>query len=146
MRVYVFCSLMSAPLPPEDSVLEAVPFSTGRTMTPEEVQQLIQRTVQQVSLSQLPCDGGTGAMPNSLTFSSLPLSLPSGGRDSESGPGPGRAPAGPLPLERGPACAALHRRSRQPQHGRWPQVSAQPTTAKPRLLLPRVPEPLQRCC
>lgn len=44
----VYCSLMSAPPPPEDGILEAVPFSTGRTMTPEEVQQLMQRTVQQV--------------------------------------------------------------------------------------------------
>ncbi|XP_075902158.1 cullin-9 isoform X2 [Nelusetta ayraudi] len=42
-------SLMSAPPPHEDGVLEAVPFSTGRTMTPEEVQQLMQRTVQQVA-------------------------------------------------------------------------------------------------
>lgn len=102
-------SLMSAPPPPEDGVLEAVPFSTDRTMTPEEVQQLMQRTVQQVSLSQLPCDGGTGAVLNFLTHPPLPFSLPSGGRDSESGPGPGRAPAGPLPLERGPTGAALHR-------------------------------------
>lgn len=51
---------MSAPPTPEDGVMEAVPFLTGRTMTPEEVQQLMQRTVQQVRLSPLPSDGERG--------------------------------------------------------------------------------------
>ncbi|XP_060896473.1 cullin-9 isoform X5 [Labrus mixtus] len=42
-------SLMSAPRQFEDGVLDAVLFSMGRTMTQEEVRQLMQRTVQQVS-------------------------------------------------------------------------------------------------
>ncbi|XP_034407585.1 cullin-9 isoform X2 [Cyclopterus lumpus] len=42
-------SLMSAPRRFEDGVLDAVLFSMGRTMTHEEVRQLMQRTVQQVS-------------------------------------------------------------------------------------------------
>ncbi|XP_034537275.1 cullin-9 isoform X2 [Notolabrus celidotus] len=42
-------SLMSAPRCFEDGVLDAVLFSMGRTMTQEEVRQLMQRTVQQVS-------------------------------------------------------------------------------------------------
>ncbi|XP_073338390.1 cullin-9-like [Pagrus major] len=40
---------MSAPRQFEDGVLDAVLFSMGRTMTQEEVRQLMQRTVQQVS-------------------------------------------------------------------------------------------------
>ncbi|XP_074503316.1 cullin-9 isoform X3 [Sebastes fasciatus] len=42
-------SLMSAPRQFEDGVLDAILFSMGRTMTQEEVRQLMQRTVQQVS-------------------------------------------------------------------------------------------------
>ncbi|KAM8738786.1 cullin-9 isoform 2-T2 [Acanthopagrus schlegelii] len=42
-------SLMSAPRQFEDGVLDAVLFSMGRTMSQEEVRQLMQRTVQQVS-------------------------------------------------------------------------------------------------
>ncbi|XP_068457956.1 cullin-9 isoform X2 [Clinocottus analis] len=42
-------SLASAPRSFEDGVLDAVLFSMGRTMTQEEVRQLMQRTVQQVS-------------------------------------------------------------------------------------------------
>uniref|UniRef100_UPI0037E7245D cullin-9 isoform X3 n=1 Tax=Semicossyphus pulcher TaxID=241346 RepID=UPI0037E7245D len=42
-------SLISAPRQFEDGVLDAVLFSMGRTMTQEEVRQLMQRTVQQVS-------------------------------------------------------------------------------------------------
>ncbi|KAM3863387.1 cullin-9 [Diretmus argenteus] len=42
-------SLVMAPRQLEDGVLEAVLFSMGRTMTQEEVRQLMQRTVQQVS-------------------------------------------------------------------------------------------------
>lgn len=46
------CSLGGVVIPPqhmEDGVLEAVLFSMGRTMTQEEVKQLMQRTVQQVA-------------------------------------------------------------------------------------------------
>ncbi|XP_030012031.1 cullin-9 isoform X2 [Sphaeramia orbicularis] len=42
-------SLAAAPCQIEDGVLDAVLFSMGRTMTQEEVRQLMQRTVQQVS-------------------------------------------------------------------------------------------------
>ncbi|XP_077960477.1 cullin-9 isoform X1 [Gasterosteus aculeatus] len=42
-------SLASTPRPLEDGVLDAVVFSMGRTMTQEEVRELMQRTVQQVS-------------------------------------------------------------------------------------------------
>ncbi|XP_041867056.1 cullin-9 isoform X2 [Melanotaenia boesemani] len=42
-------SLVPAPRRFEDGVLDAVLFSMGRTMTQEEVRQLMQRTVQQVS-------------------------------------------------------------------------------------------------
>uniref|UniRef100_A0A672L9C9 Cullin-9-like n=1 Tax=Sinocyclocheilus grahami TaxID=75366 RepID=A0A672L9C9_SINGR len=42
-------SSISASAHPEDGVLEAVLFSMGRTMTQEEVRQLMQRTVQQVA-------------------------------------------------------------------------------------------------
>ncbi|XP_067367208.1 cullin-9 isoform X3 [Channa argus] len=42
-------SLVPAPQRFEDGVLDAVLFSMGRTMTQEEVRQLMQRTVQQVS-------------------------------------------------------------------------------------------------
>uniref|UniRef100_A0A671YDD7 Cullin 7 n=1 Tax=Sparus aurata TaxID=8175 RepID=A0A671YDD7_SPAAU len=42
-------SLMSVPRQFEDGVLDAVLFSMGRTMSQEEVRQLMQRTVQQVS-------------------------------------------------------------------------------------------------
>ncbi|XP_078098981.1 cullin-9 isoform X2 [Sander vitreus] len=42
-------SLMSAPRQFEDGVLDTVLFSMGRTMTQEEVRQLMQQTVQQVS-------------------------------------------------------------------------------------------------
>ncbi|XP_035255877.1 cullin-9 isoform X2 [Anguilla anguilla] len=41
--------LLAGPQRAEDGVLEAVLFSMGRTMTQEEVQQLMKRTVQQVS-------------------------------------------------------------------------------------------------
>uniref|UniRef100_A0A672L7U5 Cullin-9-like n=1 Tax=Sinocyclocheilus grahami TaxID=75366 RepID=A0A672L7U5_SINGR len=41
--------LIVPPQHPEDGVLEAVLFSMGRTMTQEEVRQLMQRTVQQVA-------------------------------------------------------------------------------------------------
>ncbi|XP_030626290.1 cullin-9 isoform X1 [Chanos chanos] len=41
--------LTVAPQRPEDGALEAVLFSMGRTMTQEEVRQLMQRTVQQVA-------------------------------------------------------------------------------------------------
>ncbi|XP_073690770.1 cullin-9-like [Garra rufa] len=41
--------LIVPPQHPEDGVLEAVLFSMGRTMTQEEVKQLMQRTVQQVA-------------------------------------------------------------------------------------------------
>ena len=41
--------LIMAPQHAEDGVLEAVLFSMGRTMTQEEVKQLMQRTVQQVA-------------------------------------------------------------------------------------------------
>ena len=37
----------------EDGVLDAVLFSMGRTMTQEEVRQLMQRTVQQVRLTDV---------------------------------------------------------------------------------------------
>lgn len=51
--VYIsLCSLGGLIVPPqhtEDGVLEAVLFSMGRTMTQEEVKQLMQRTVQQVA-------------------------------------------------------------------------------------------------
>lgn len=43
------CSLVADPQRAEDGVLEAVLFSMGRTMTQEEVRQLMQCTVQQVS-------------------------------------------------------------------------------------------------
>lgn len=72
------------------------------------------------------------------------MSPPPGVGDPESRPGPGRAPPGPLPLECGPAGPAIHRRPRWPQYGCWPQVQAQPATAKPRILLSSVPEPPQR--
>ncbi|KAM3605984.1 uncharacterized protein V6R79_008521 [Siganus canaliculatus] len=42
-------SLLSTPRQFEDGVLDAILFSMGRTMTQEEVRQLMQRTVQQVS-------------------------------------------------------------------------------------------------
>lgn len=41
-------SLVPAPRQFEDGVLDSVLFSLGRTMTQEEVRQLMQRTVQQV--------------------------------------------------------------------------------------------------
>ncbi|XP_022604310.1 cullin-9 isoform X2 [Seriola dumerili] len=44
-------SLVAAPRRFEDGVLDAVLFSMGRTMTQEEVRQLMQRTVQQVSVT-----------------------------------------------------------------------------------------------
>uniref|UniRef100_A0A087XC16 Cullin 9 n=1 Tax=Poecilia formosa TaxID=48698 RepID=A0A087XC16_POEFO len=44
-------SLVPAPLRFEDGVLDSVLFSMGRTMTQEEVRQLMQRTVQQVSVT-----------------------------------------------------------------------------------------------
>lgn len=45
--VFVY-SLVPAPRQFEDGVLDSVLFSLGRTMTQEEVRQLMQRTVQQV--------------------------------------------------------------------------------------------------
>lgn len=44
----VCCSLVPVPRRFEDGVLDAVLFSMGRTMTQDEVRQLMQRTVQQV--------------------------------------------------------------------------------------------------
>lgn len=46
--VPVCCSLIPAPRQFEDGVLDAILFSMGRTMTQEEVRELMQRTVQQV--------------------------------------------------------------------------------------------------
>lgn len=46
---------MSPPRQFDDGVLDAILFSMGRTMTQEEVRQLMQRTVQQVRLFGLSC-------------------------------------------------------------------------------------------
>lgn len=49
-RVCFLPSVMFNPQQFEDGVLDAVLMSMGRTMTQEDVRQLMQRTVQQVSL------------------------------------------------------------------------------------------------
>lgn len=69
------------------------------------------------------------------------VSVPSGFSHSQCGFGPGRAPADPLQVERGPAGAALYRRPRRAHRGRRPQEPEPAAVAEPRLLLPRVPEP-----
>lgn len=60
VRRCIGSSLMLTQPPHEDNILETVPVSMGWTVSPEEVQQ--------VSLSQLQCDGGMGAVLHSFAL------------------------------------------------------------------------------